>query len=268
MINKRLSDLSGNEEIFNKAKEPYENALKKSGYNQKLTYKINASPNNRRNRSRKILWFNPPFNANLKTNLGKQFFALLEKHFPTHHKLHKIINKNTVKLSYSCMQNIGQIIHAHNRKILREGPEQNIKTCNCRNVDECPLNGECLAENVVYQADVHETAEISNYIGISKPAFKSRYNNHANSFNDESKKSDTELSKKIWDLKEKGLPYKIHWKILEKVHSYNPGNPFCALCISEKFHILKAWGKSLLNSKSEIISKCRHKKQFSLQAVK
>ena len=52
MINRRLCDLSGNEEIFNEAKEPYE----KSGYNQKLTYKINVSQNNRLNRSRKILW--------------------------------------------------------------------------------------------------------------------------------------------------------------------------------------------------------------------
>ena len=141
------------------------------------------------------------------------------------------------------MQNIGQIIQAHNRKILREVPEENIKMCNCRNVEECPLNGECLAENIVYQADVHETAEISNNIGIYKPEFKSRYNNHTNSFNDESKKSDTELSKKIWDLKEKGLPYKIHWKILEKVHSYNPGNPFCALSISKKVPHVESLGQ-------------------------
>ena len=141
-------------------------------------------------------------------------------------------------------------------------------TCNCRNVENCPLNGECLTGNVVYQADVVQQVETHNYIGISKPEFKLRFNNHMHSFSDETKKLHTELSKKIWELKENGIDYTIRWKILEKSHSYSPGNGSCALCISEKFHILKSWNKNLLNTNSEFVSRCRHATKFSLQAVK
>ena len=38
MINKRLSTLSSNEEIFNAATKPYEDALKESGYNYQMKY--------------------------------------------------------------------------------------------------------------------------------------------------------------------------------------------------------------------------------------
>ena len=48
MINQRLSDLSCNEEEFNKAKGQYETALKNSGYNQELKYDPNKKPKRRR----------------------------------------------------------------------------------------------------------------------------------------------------------------------------------------------------------------------------
>ena len=62
--------------------------------------------NIRKNRKRNIVWFNPPYSKSLKTNIGKYFFRLLNKHFPPSHKLYKIFNKNTLKLSYSCMPNL------------------------------------------------------------------------------------------------------------------------------------------------------------------
>ena len=37
------------------------------------------------------------------TTLCFIFFHLLAKHFPLHHKLHRIINKNKVKISYSLL---------------------------------------------------------------------------------------------------------------------------------------------------------------------
>ncbi|GFR76768.1 hypothetical protein ElyMa_000491000 [Elysia marginata] len=57
-------------------------------------------------RKRRITWFNPPCSKNVSSNIGKKFFDLLNSCFPPNHKLHKIINKNTVKLSYSCTPNI------------------------------------------------------------------------------------------------------------------------------------------------------------------
>ena len=40
------------------------------------------------------------------------------KHFPKDHKLRKIFNCNTIKISYSCMNNTKQIINNHNKCIL------------------------------------------------------------------------------------------------------------------------------------------------------
>ena len=94
VINKRLSDLSCNEEEYEKAKPLYETALNESGYKTTLTYTKTANVNNR-NRARNIIWFNPLYSQNVKTNIGKTFLKLLKKHFPKGHKLHKIFNRNT-----------------------------------------------------------------------------------------------------------------------------------------------------------------------------
>ena len=61
-------------------------------------------------------------------------------------------NRNTLKLSYSCMPNIASIISSHNKAILTK--HINTKptvcdTCNCRQKMSCPLDGKCLAEGVV-----------------------------------------------------------------------------------------------------------------------
>ena len=56
----------------------------------------------------------PPYAMNVKTNIGKEFFKLLNKHFPLNNELNKLFNKNTVKLSYSCTKNMDAIITAHN----------------------------------------------------------------------------------------------------------------------------------------------------------
>ena len=73
---------------------------------------------NKRNRQRKILWFHPPFSQSMKTNFEKIFLKLIRKHFPRHHKLHKILNTNTLKLSYCCTKNISNIIKQHNATVL------------------------------------------------------------------------------------------------------------------------------------------------------
>ena len=101
-IEKFLSQNYFNQNIFQEAAPVYEEALKKSGYNKKLTYipeKLNT--NNKNNRKRNIIWFNPPFNQSVSTKIGKYLLNLLDIHFPPHHKFHKIFNRNSVKISYS-----------------------------------------------------------------------------------------------------------------------------------------------------------------------
>ena len=71
-----------------------------------------------------VIWFNPPYSSHVKINVGKTFMKLIAKHFPKHRRYYKIFNKNTIKLSYSCMPNMGSIIAKHNNKLLFHSLEQ------------------------------------------------------------------------------------------------------------------------------------------------
>ena len=109
MVNTRLSLLSINEDEFDKAKPLYENALKSSGFNKYLKFE-NTQTTRLRNRSRKLIWFNPPYNAEVKTNSGKIFLKLVKEHFHKRHHYRKIFNTNTIKLNYSCTPNVKNLI--------------------------------------------------------------------------------------------------------------------------------------------------------------
>ena len=76
----RLSNHLSNEIVFRHAAEDYEKALKKSGYNVKLQYKpTNQNTNNKINRKRNIICFNPPFSKTVSTKIGHYFLNLLDK---------------------------------------------------------------------------------------------------------------------------------------------------------------------------------------------
>ena len=113
-IAKRISDISSNEEIFKNAIPTYTEALNKSGFNEELLFQKPETTSNhidmKSKHKRKIIWFNPPYSMNIKTNIGKIFLQLIKKHFPRHNNLHKIFNKNSVKVSYSCMGSVSSII--------------------------------------------------------------------------------------------------------------------------------------------------------------
>ncbi|KAL5004788.1 hypothetical protein ScPMuIL_018244 [Solemya velum] len=85
----------------------------------------------------------------------------------------------------------------HNKKIDKqkeETPTSTNNTCNCRKKDDCPLHGNCQRKNVVYQATVtdKEQTKTETYVGIASD-FKERYRNHKASFNNLSRRNDTEL---------------------------------------------------------------------------
>ena len=110
-INKRLSEISSDRQCFDNTKTVYKEALNKRGYNYNLSYN---EPRSRiqyswKNQPRNILWYNPPFSKNVKTNVGKCFLSLIDQHCPQSHSLHKIYNRNMLQLSYSCMTNIKTI---------------------------------------------------------------------------------------------------------------------------------------------------------------
>ena len=108
--------------------------------------------NEKKKRKHNIIWYNPPYSANVKTNIGKIFCKLLNKHFPRGHQFYKIFNKNTVKLSYSSTKNMASLIAMHNWSILN--PNDQVYGCSCRVRNDCPLQHKCLTPGIVYQAAV------------------------------------------------------------------------------------------------------------------
>ena len=154
-----ISETSSSEEIFSKSIKIYSKALKENDFMDELKYLRNEEQqlenNEREKRKRKIIWFNPPYSKNVKTNVGKVFLKLLKKHFPASHVLHKIFNKNVVKISYSCIKY--QLSYSsHNKSILN--PRTTSFWCNCGEKESCLLYGECLTSQLVYRATVTNAA--------------------------------------------------------------------------------------------------------------
>ena len=139
---------------------------------------------------------------------------------------------------------------------------------NCRDKVKFPLKGNCLADGITYQANVTTTdgTITKQYIGMTANSFKQRYSNHLKSFRNEKYANETELSKYIWDLKGKNIPFSLTWSVLKRAATYSAGGKRCNLCLEEKLMILKADRRNLLNKRTEIISKCRHENSFYVKS--
>ena len=265
MTAQRLSDLSCDETEFKKAATQYEEVLKRSGYNEKLVYTPKENRASRRIRQRDILWYTSPFDRQVKTNVGHTFLKLIDRHFPPNHRLRALLNRNSFIVSYSCMQNVNSAISSHNRKVLNQ-PTTPARSCNCTDRTRCPLDGKCLTTALVYGSAVTADDESGNYVGISEPPFKSRRSDHRTSFNDRRYENKTDLSKKVWELRDKGKLPHISWSIIRKSTPYVSGSNHCNLCLWEKYHIMK--GENLINKRDELVSTCRHVNKFLLKNFK
>ena len=73
MVEKRLSRLSSTKEIFDEEIEIYQKALNDSGYKTTLSYNPNVTKKTSKRKPRKVTWFNPPFNLDVKTNIAAKF---------------------------------------------------------------------------------------------------------------------------------------------------------------------------------------------------
>ena len=192
------------------------------------------APRKRRRRVVYVVWYNPPFSKNVATNIGREFFKLLQLHFPKQHPFHCIVNRNTVKLSYSCTTNIDNIVKAHNTKIRSKDDTTDAgKNCNCRDSTTCPVANKCLTTNVVYKATVAYEDKAQHYIGMTENSFKTQYTLHKSSIRHSKHRNQTELSNLIWSLTDKGVDYKLSWDIIDGARPYRPGKRTCNLCMSK-----------------------------------
>ena len=258
MINRRLNSLSCNMHVYNDKIKPYNAALRNSGFNELKGYMnpehIRTAKKNKR-RSRKIIFFNPPFCNSVRTKIGKQFFNLVNMHFPRGSKLAKIFNRNTIKLSYSCLPNMKNIINSHNRKILKKKKKLLEKYCNCRERSKCPFNGECLNKGI-YKATICYKNGYKEYIGSTGVSFKSRFNQHKYSLNND-KGNQTTLSK--FYKRNKDEITEIKWSILHKVKGNIPErSDKCSICNLERMAIAEMDREKSLNIRNELASVCPH----------
>ena len=167
-VNDRLTRNSSNKDLFDAAKQPYQEALNKAGHNFQLKFDEELKEqqrqqhrqeqqqqpqqnNNKKKRGRNITWFNCPYSKNVQTPIGKIFLRIIDSCFPPHHKLRKICNRNTLKLSYRTMPNVSQTISRHNKKVLQRWLEEQdpgartVPYCDCSpaNRPYCPRPGQC-----------------------------------------------------------------------------------------------------------------------------
>ena len=72
--------------------------------------------------------------------LQKPSILVTNKYFPKLHRLHKIFNRNTVEVNYSCMWSMSKIYKEHNSKITSR-PCNHLILCNCQVKEECLMDG-------------------------------------------------------------------------------------------------------------------------------
>ena len=100
------------------------------------------------------------------------------------------------------MSSTSRVVTQHNYKVLLTTKNVD-QLCNCRNKDNCPLDGKCLQKCIVYKADVITNKGSHICYGAGDGEFKPRYNYHTNSFHHRHHKQDTKLSNTSGNYKTK-----------------------------------------------------------------
>ena len=79
--------------------------------------------------------------------------------------------------------------------------------------------------------------------------------------------NDTPLSNELWKIKASKEEAVLVWKMLGQYQPYNVNIKRCLLCLNEKQQITIYRGNNMLNKRTEIISKCRHRKNTHWQIM-
>ena len=131
--------------------------------------------------------------------------------------------------------------------------------CKCRDKSLCPLPGKCATDKVIYRATVSTAAGEETYVGLTANQFKDRWSKHDGDFRNPDRRTSTELSSYIWDLKDSGTPYDIRWEIMRRANPFSSVTRRWELCLGEKLEIIYNPGKATLNKRHEIFNHCRHR---------
>ena len=164
------------------------------------------------------------------------------------------------------MINVSQIIKQHNRDVFYK-KEKQTNPCNCRNKSECPLNGNCKVQSVIYKCTVTATQTFKQGVclGIAEGNWKQRL-----SFKDKRHKNNTTLSSYLWDLKENHnqIP-KLTLSIVRFAPGYSNISKRFLSCLHEKLLIINYHNPAeLLNKRLELMAKCCHENKFLMSNYK
>ena len=85
------------------------------------------------------------------------------------------------------------------------------------------------------------------------------------SFRNKGYEKGTELSKHVWYLKDKSEDFTIKWSVAAKASPYICGSKRCDLRLTGNLLNAKGDLRTLLNKRSEIVSKCRHRNKFTIK---
>ena len=195
IIYKRISGLSSNKEQFDKIISVYKSALKYSGKYSSMSCNNSNTQSARTNRKRKIILFYPSRSQTVKTNIGKLFIKLVRNKFSKNKKYHKIFNLNTLLIS-TVIAALPMFETSSNNIILKCWAKQittKKRKCNCRSKPNCPLNGECVIQCLIYKGKSTTSNNNFVYYGTYEVEFKTRYNNHTKSFRHCECMNETEL---------------------------------------------------------------------------
>ena len=160
------------------------------------------------------------------------------------------------------------LIRQHSARVLENQEHMKKRSCNCKVKNKCLLDGKCLHECIEYQANAITNNKCKEHFGTAEREFKLRYNDQTMSFRHKKRANDTELSKYLLKLKEKDVGYNLQWSIKAYTSPYKSGARKCDLYLTEKTIITRSDSKILLNKRTELVSKCRHRNKFLLSNIK
>ena len=251
---------------------PYQDALVRAGYDHKLEFYQTNNNNSRkknRTRTRKCIYFNPPYSKNVKTNIIAEFLKIV-KNFPKNNPLAKMITTNTIKASYRTVPNMARQVSRKNGRVLKQTVAPPPPTCNCQRArkPDCPVPGKCTIKDVCYRCEVKrdDNHVCENYTGQTSREVKRRIKEHINDasrYNPDRPKG-SRLSQYIGNLNFNDIPHTLNWTILSQKKHFSPVANFCLLCNVEKVYILYHPEFASLNLRNELYGFCKHKEKYLL----
>ena len=156
-------------------------------------------------------------------------------------------NYYTVKISYSCFYSIW-------------GTSSSSKTNTYENLISPSQDS--------MWATVHGAVQENPYNGSTSSPFKTRYSKHLTINRHERYENETELLKLIWRLKRKEINYTLSRGITSRAQPYKCGSRRCDLCLAEKVVIARCRHPGMIEKRTELLAKCRHRNEYLLSEIK